>query len=108
MLSEAFIPGINVVLCIAGALLIISIVAKDTRILVRDSINRELLSEQIEELLKRIKLWFMGIILVICVDLIYTYTSNFSFPFSSYPPAVVITKVFLDMGIFMGVLQLLL
>ena len=52
MLSEAFIPGTNVVLCIAGALLIISIVAKDTRILVRDSIKRELLSEQIEELLK--------------------------------------------------------
>jgi len=102
MLSEAFIPGINVVLCIAGALLIICIVAKDTRILVRDSIKREILSKQIEELLKRLKLWFIGIILVICVDLIYTYTSNFSSPLSSYPPAVIITKVFLDMSIFMG------
>ncbi len=102
MLSEAFIPGINVVLCIAGALLIISIVAKDTRILVRDSIKRELLSEQIEELLKRLKLWFIGITLVICVDLIYTFTFKLYPPLSSYPPAVIITKVFLDMGIFMG------
>lgn len=102
MLREAFIPGINVVLCIAGALLIISMVAKDTRILVRESIKRELLSEQIEELLKRLRLWFIGIILVICVDLIYTHTSKFSPPLSSYPPAVIITKVFLDMCIFMG------
>jgi hypothetical protein len=67
-----------------------------------DSIKRELLSEQIEELVKRLKLWFIGITLAICVDLIYTYTSNFSSPLSSYPPAVIITKVFLDMGIFMG------
>ena len=102
MLHEAFIPGINVALCIAGALLIISIVAKDTRILVRDSIKRELLSEQIEELLKKFKLWFIGITLVICVDLIYTYTFNLSSPLSSYPPAVILSKVFLDMGIFTG------
>ena len=102
MLSEAFIPGINVVLCIAGALLIISIVAKDTRILVRDSIKRELLSERIEELLKRLRFWFIAITLVICVDLIYTFTFKLYFPLSSYPPAVIISKVFLDMGIFMG------
>jgi uncharacterized membrane protein len=101
-LSKAFIPGINVVLCIAGTLLIISIVAKDTRILVRDSIKRELLSEQIEELLKRLRFWFIAITLVICVDLIYTFTFKLYSPLSSYPPAVIISKVFLDMGIFMG------
>ena len=102
MLTEAFIPGINVVLCIAGALLIIAIVAKDTRILVRDSIKRELLSEQIEELLERLRFWFIAITLVICVDLIYTFTFKLYSPLSSYPPAVIISKVFLDMGIFMG------
>jgi hypothetical protein len=106
MLSEAFIPGIAVVLCIAGALLIISIIAKDTHILVRDRIERELLAERIEEPLKRLKLLFIGIALVICVDLIYTYIFDLSAPLSSYPPAIIITKIFLDMSIFTGCVTL--
>jgi hypothetical protein len=106
MLSEAFIPGIAVVLCIAGALLIISIIAKDTHILVRDRIERELLAERIEEPLKRLKLWFIGIAVVICVDLIYTYIFDLSAPLSSYPPAIIITKIFLDMSIFTGCVTL--
>lgn len=106
MLSDAFIPGIAVVLCIAGALLIISIIAKDTHVLVRDRIERELLAERLEEPLKRLKLWFIGIALVICVDLIYTYSLNLSAPLSSYPPAIIITKIFLDMSIFTGCVTL--
>ena len=106
MLSDAFIPGIAVVLCIAGALLIISIIAKDTRVLVRDRIERELLAERIEEPLKRLKFLFIGIALVICVDLIYTYSFNLSAPLSSYPPAIIITKIFLDMSIFAGCVTL--
>ncbi len=106
MLSEAFIPGIAVVLCIAGALLIISIIAKGTHVLVRDRIERELLAERIEEPLKRLKLLFIGIALVICVDLIYTYIFDLSTPLSSYPPAIIITKIFLDMSIFTGCVTL--
>ena len=106
MLSDAFIPGIAVVLCIAGALLIISIIAKDTHVLVRDRIERELLAERLEEPLKRLKFLFIGIALVICVDLIYTYSFNLSAPLSSYPPAIIITKIFLDMCIFTGCVTL--
>jgi hypothetical protein len=106
MLSDAFIPGIAVVLCIAGALLIISIIAKDTRVLVRDRIERELLAERIEEPLKRLKFWFIGIAVVICVDLIYTYIFDLSAPLSSYPPTIIITKIFLDMSIFTGCVTL--
>ncbi len=106
MLSEAFIPGIAVVLCIAGALLIISIIAKDTRVLVRDRIERELLAERLEEPLKSLKLWFIGIAVVICIDLIYTYIFDLSAPLSSYPPAIIITKIFLDMSIFTGCVTL--
>jgi hypothetical protein len=106
LLSEAFIPGIAVVLCIAGALVITSIIAKDTRVLVRDRIERELLAERIEEPLKRLKLLLIGIALVICVDLIYTYIFNLSAPLSSYPPAIIITKIFLDMSIFAGCITL--
>ncbi|MGB7532307.1 MAG: hypothetical protein WA977_04915 [Halobacteriota archaeon] len=106
MLSDAFIPGIAVVLCIAGALLIISIIAKDTHVLVRDRIERELLAERIEEPLKRLKFLFIGIALVICVDLVYTYSFNLSAPLSSYPPAIIITKIFLDMSIFAGCITL--
>jgi len=106
MLSDAFIPGIAVVLCIAGALLIISIIAKDTHVLVRDRIERELLAERIEEPLKRLKLLFIGIALVIFVDLIYTYIFDLSAPLSSYPPAIIITKIFLDMSIFTGCVTL--
>jgi len=106
MLSDAFIPGIAVVLCIAGALLIISIIAKDTHVLVRDRIERELLAERLEETLKRLKFLFTGIALVICVDLIYTYSFNLSAPLSSYHPAIIITKIFLDMSIFAGCITL--
>lgn len=106
MLSDAFIPGIAVVLCIAGALVIISIIAKDTHVLVRDRIERELLAERLEEPLKSLKLLFIGIALVICVDLIYTYIFNLSAPLSSYPPAIIITKIFLDMSIFAGCVTL--
>lgn len=106
MLSDAFIPGIAVVLCIAGALLIISIIAKDTHVLVRDRIERELLAERLEEPLKRLKFLFIGIALVICVDLVYTYSFNLSAPLSSYPPAIIITKIFLDMSIFTGCVTL--
>ena len=106
MLSDAFIPGIAVVLCIAGALLIISIIAKDTHVLVRDRIERELLAERLEEPLKRLKFLFIGIAVVICVDLIYTYSFNLSAPLSSYPPAIIITKIFLDMCIFTGCVTL--
>ncbi len=106
MLSDAFIPGIAVVLCIAGALLIISIIAKDTHVLVRDRIERELLAERLEEPLKRLKFLFIGIALVICVDLVYTYSFNLSAPLSSYPPAIIITKIFLDMSIFAGCVTL--
>jgi len=106
MLSDAFIPGIAVVLCIAGALLIISIIAKDTRVLVRDKIERELLAERLEEPLKRLKLLFIGIAVVICIDLIYTYIFDFSAPRSSYHPAIIITKIFLDMSIFAGCITL--
>lgn len=102
MFREAFIPATTVALCIAGALVGFSIVAKDTRILVKASIKRELLCEQIEELLKRVKLWFIGISLVICGDLIYTYIFKLYPPLSAYPPAVIFTKVFLDMGVFTG------
>jgi hypothetical protein len=69
---------------------------------VRDRIERELLAERLEEPLKRLKLLFIGIALVICVDLIYTYSFNLSAPLSSYPPAIIITKIFLDMSIFAG------
>ena len=106
MLSDAFIPGIAVVLCIAGALVIISIIAKDTHVLVRDRIERERLSERIEEPLKSLKLWFIGIAVVICIDLIYTYIFDLSAPLSSYPPAIIITKIFLDMSIFAGCITL--
>jgi len=106
MLSEAFIPGIAVVLCIAGASVIISIIAKDTRVLVRDRIERERLAERIEEPLKSLKLWFIGIAVVICIDLIYTYIFDISAPLSSYPPAIIITKIFLDMSIFTGCVAL--
>jgi len=107
MLSEAFIPGIAVVLCIAGASLIISIIAKDTRVLVRDRIERERLAERIEEPLKSLKLWFIGIAVVICIDLVYTYSFVYlSAPLSSYPPAIIITKIFLDMSIFTGCVAL--
>jgi len=106
MLSDAFIPGIAVVLCIAGALVIISIIAKDTRVLVRDRIERELLAERIEEPLKRLKFLLIGIAVVIFVDLIYTYSFNLSAPLSSYPPAIIITKIFLDMSIFAGCITL--
>lgn len=107
MLSEAFIPGIAVVLCIAGALLIISIIAKDTHVLVRDRIERERLAERLEEPLKSLKLWFIGIAVVICIDLIYTYIFVYlSAPLSSYHPAIIITKIFLDMSIFTGCVAL--
>lgn len=106
MLSEAFIPGIVVVLCIAGASVIISIIAKDTHVLVRNRIERELLAERLEELLKRLKLWFIGIALVICIDLIYTYILDLSAPLSLYHPAILITKIFLDMSIFAGCITL--
>jgi len=102
MLSDAFIPGIAVVLCIAGALVIISIIAKDTHVLVRDRIGRELLAERLEEPLKSLKFLFIGIAVVICIDLIYTYIFDLSTPLSSYPPAIIITKIFLDMSIFTG------
>lgn len=107
MLSDAFIPGIAVVLCIAGALLIISIIAKDTRVLVRDRIEREHFAERIEEPLERLKFLFMGIAVVICIDLIYTYIFVYlSAPLSSYHPAIIITKIFLDMSIFAGCITL--
>ena len=106
MLSEAFIPSIAVVLCIAGALLIISIIAKDTRVLVRDRIEREHFAERIEEPLERLKFLFMGIAVVICIDLIYTYIFDLSAPLSSYPPAIIITKIFLDLSIFAGCITL--
>ena len=102
LLSDAFIPGIAVVLCIAGALVIISIIAKDTHVLVRDRIGRELLAERLEEPLKSLKFLFIGIAVVICIDLIYTYIFDLSTPLSSYPPAIIITKIFLDMSIFTG------
>jgi len=107
MLSDAFIPGIAVVLCIAGALLIISIIAKDTRVLVRDRIEREHFAERIEEPLERLKFLFMGIAVVICIDLIYTYIFVYlSALLSSYHPAIIITKIFLDMSIFAGCITL--
>ena len=106
MLSDAFIPGIAVVLCIAGALVIISIIAKDTHVLVRDRIERELLAERLEEPLKSLKFLFIGIAVVICIDLIYTYIFDLSAPLSSYHPAIIITKIFLDMSIFAGCITL--